>query len=90
MLNRIRKTYAADMSLAELKNLIREQFFMILIDEKKAIESIPLLIKGNEDKADQMLDLIHKTVTAKGALSKALEKRFTEVAKYFTQEKSKK
>lgn len=90
MLNRIRKTYATDMSMAELKNLIREQFFVILIDEKKAIESIPLFIKGNEDKADQMLDLIHKTVTAKGALSKTLEKRYSDVAKYFTPEKAKK
>ncbi|WP_051283757.1 DUF3141 domain-containing protein [Desulforegula conservatrix] len=90
MLNRIRKTYATDMSLAELKNLIREQFFMVLMDEKKAIDAIPLLIKGNEDKGEQMLDIVQKTVTAKGALSKALEKRFSEVAKYFTPEKAKK
>ncbi len=87
MLNHLRKTYAADMSIAELKNLIREQFFMIFLDEKQALKTIPALLKGNEDKGAQMLDLIRKTVTAKGALSKDLEKRFAEVAKYFTPEK---
>lgn len=87
MLNRIRKTYAADMSLPELKNLIREQLFMIMMDEKKTIDAIPLLIKGNEDKGEQMLDIVKKIVTAKGALSKPLEKRFTEIAKYFVPQK---
>ena len=87
MLNRIRKTYASDMSLPELKNLIREQFFTITIDEKMAIEAIPGLLKGYEDEGEQMLDLVQKIVTAKGALSKPLEKRFADVAKYFTPEK---
>lgn len=84
MLNQIRKTQAEDLGVQELKDLIRDQFFMLMIDEEKAIKAIPALIKGHEDKAEQMLEIVRKVVTAKGALSKPLEKRFADVAKFFS------
>lgn len=88
MLNRIRKTYASEMTLGELKKLIREQVFMLLIDEQRALETIPVLLRGHKDKGPRMLELIRNIDTDKGPLSKSLEKRFAEVAKYFIPEKT--
>jgi len=83
MLNRIRKAYAAESTLTEMKQLLREQYFMLLLDEKRAVEAIPGMIKGHEYTGPQMLEMIKKTVTAKGALSKPLKKRMEKISKYF-------
>lgn len=83
MLNRICKKCAPDLTLTELKDLIREQVFMIVIDEKRALETIADLLKGHEKHGAEMLELVRKTVTAKGKLSNPLEKRFEAVATYF-------
>ena len=88
MLNRIRKAYASDMTLDDLKKLIREQFFMLLLDERRALQTIPILLKGREQSGPEMLEIIRKTITAKGSLGKLLENRFAEVAKYFVPEKT--
>ncbi len=83
MLNRIRKKYASDKTLSDLKSLIRKQSFMLLIDEKRAMETIPQLLAGHEDKAPKLLEMIRATVTAKGPLTGVSEKRMAEVEKLF-------
>lgn len=88
MLNRMRETYASDMSLDELKTVIREQYFMLLLDESRALETLPALLKGYEDKGPQLLELVQDVVTAKGALTEPLENRLAEVEKYFIPEKN--
>ncbi len=85
-LNRIRKEHAPDITLADLKLLIREQGFMLLIDEQRALETIPALLKGNEDNAFRLLEAIRAVVTAKGPLSVPLEERMARIEKYFLNE----
>lgn len=82
MLNRIQKTYAKDLTLDDLKTLIREQFFMLILDEKRALETIPALLKDHKDKGPQLVKLVKQVVTAKGALTKPLEKRLAKVENY--------
>jgi hypothetical protein len=88
MLNRIRKEYASDITLDDLKNMIREQVFMLLIDERRALETIPALLKDYEDKGSRLLEAVRAAVTAKGALSKPLEERMARIEKYFVPEKN--
>lgn len=83
MLNRIQKLYASDITLDELKTAIRDQLFMLLLDETRALETIPELLKGYEDEGPQLLKQVQQVVTAKGALPKPLEKRLATVESYF-------
>lgn len=87
MLNRIYKNYASDMTLDDLKTLLREQLFMILLDENRALETIPALLNGHEDSGPELLELVRQVVTAKGALSKPLQKRLATVETYFVPQK---
>ena len=82
-LNRLRRQYASDMTLEELKTLVREQVFMLLIDENRALETIPALLKGHEDKASDLLEIVRNLVTAKGKLSEPLKERFKRVESIF-------
>ena len=42
------------MSLAEFKQLLREQFFMLLLDEAGAVEAIPAMLVGSPELAVRM------------------------------------
>ena len=85
-LNRIRKEHATDMPLSDLKRLMREQCSMLLIDESRALETIPALLKGHEENASQLLEAIRAVVTAKGQLSEPLKKRMARIEQYFAAE----
>jgi pimeloyl-ACP methyl ester carboxylesterase len=84
MLQRIRKSYASALDIVAFKQLVREQFFMVVIDEDRAMQTLPALLKGRSKKdKKEMLELIRKIVTAKGSLDKSLEKRLDVVVDRF-------
>jgi hypothetical protein len=83
MLRRIRQERAAEMSLDEFKQIIREQYFMLLIDEDRAVETLPILLRGHEQEAPECLEDIRKIVTAGGPLGEKATKRLAEVEKIF-------
>lgn len=84
MLRRIRKERASDITLDEFKIIIREQFFMLLLDERKAVEAIPVLLQGHEDEAPGLLEDIKKVARAGGALPAESKKRLAEITPYFS------
>jgi hypothetical protein len=87
MIRRIRKEHAPDVSLDEFKQVIRDQFFMLLLDERRAVEAIPALLEGHEQDAPELLALVQKVVRASGKLGPASEERLAYVANYFVSEK---
>ncbi len=89
MLQRIRQERGSDISLAQFKQIVREQFFMLLLDEKRAVAAIPALLKGHEKEAPQWLKYIQKVATAPGPLGKTGKKRMTAMAKLFAPKKPK-
>jgi pimeloyl-ACP methyl ester carboxylesterase len=89
MLQRIRKERGSDISLAQFKQIVREQFFMLLLDEKGAVAAIPALLKGHEKEAPQWLEYIQKVATAPGPLGKTGQKRMASMAKLFAPKKPK-
>ncbi len=50
MLRRIREDHT-DMSLTQFKQMVREQFYMLLIDEAQALEALPAMIPDAEKRA---------------------------------------
>src|SRR4029079_12005265 len=58
---------AQQMPLAELKQLVREQFFMLLLDCPGAIAAIPSMLPPDQAARDRILELIRETALARGA-----------------------
>jgi len=83
MLRRIRAEHGAQKSLAEFKQDLREQYYMLRIDESRAIELIPKLLQGHEDKGPQLLEYIRQIVYADGSLSEEGQRRLAQVEKLF-------
>ena len=83
MLRRIRAEHGAQKSLAEFKQDLREQYYMLRIDESRAIELIPKLLQGHEDEGPQLLEYIRQIVYADGSLSEEGQRRLAQVEKMF-------
>lgn len=83
VLRKIRDEHGGTKTLSEFKQELREQFLMILLDARKAIAAIPLLLRGNEAEAQKMLELIPRVATAGGPLHEQAKKRLSEVEELF-------
>ncbi len=71
------------LTIAEFKTIVREQFFMLLIDEKKALAAIPALLPPDEAERERALALMETTLTARGPLDTNEISRFNEVRRLF-------
>jgi len=85
MLRQIRAEHGSEKSLAEFKQDLREQYYMLRIDESRAIELIPKLLQGHEDKGPQLLEYVRRIVYADGSLSEEGQRRLAQVERLFTQ-----
>lgn len=83
MLRRIREEHGAQKSLTEFKQDLRDHYLMLLLDERRAVETIPLMLKGREGEAWQLLEAVRKVVTAGGPLNEEAQRRLSEVEKLF-------
>jgi len=84
MIRRIRAERDSDSTLDEFKKTLREQFFMLLIDERRALETLPKLLKGYKE-APKLLDDLKKVAKAGGPLGKEAQRRLDEVGRTFNQ-----
>ena len=83
MLRRIRAEQDGRKSLDEFKQELREQYFMLRLDENQAVEVIPDLIRNKKDAA-KFLGLIRKVVTAGGPLQEEGKRRLARIEEIFT------
>jgi hypothetical protein len=79
MLRRIRAEHGAGKSLAEFKQDLREQYYMLRIDESRAMELIPKLLQGHEDEGPQLLEYVRRIVYADGSLGEEGQRRLAQV-----------
>ena len=84
MLRRVRAEHGAEKSLAEFKEDLREQYYMLRLDESKAVELIPKLLKGHEKEGLQLLEYIRMVATAGGPLHEEGQRRLAKVQRLFT------
>lgn len=71
-------------SLAEFKEMIREQFFMLLVDEEAALEAIPALLPGDPGVRREALSMLQGIFQARGeALTGESARRAERVAALF-------
>lgn len=85
MLRHIRRQSFTDQpfSLVRFKALVREQYLLLLLDEKRAVVAIPALLRDAAEPRDRLLDAIRRVVDASGAPSEETARRLEHVETLF-------
>jgi hypothetical protein len=71
------------LTLAEFKMLVREQFFMLLLDQEGALDGIPKLLPNNAKARETAFAAIREVLSASAAISGEVAKRLKRVAELF-------
>src|SRR6516164_7117591 len=72
-----------DMPLSEFKTLVREQFAMLLIDEKAALAALPSLLPADDAIRSEGFNAIRQVLAACGDASAEDKKRLSEIGRLF-------
>ena len=80
---RLSRGEVSALTLADFKLLVREQFFMLLIDEATAVEGITTLLPESMQDRRKALDLLHEIIRAAGDLTPAVRARLDQVTALF-------
>jgi hypothetical protein len=78
-LRRMREDTGSGMSLAEFKRVVREQFFMLLVDERAAVQAIPSMLAKDAALAERMRAAVRRIVEALGLRSDEAKARLDEL-----------
>jgi hypothetical protein len=79
MLRRIRMERGGSTTIAEFKQILRNQYLMLLLDERAAVKAIPKLLKGQENTIPELLEFLPRAATAGGPLNKEGKERLEEI-----------
>jgi len=79
---RVREAYG-DIPIAEFKKLVREQFNILLIDRKAALDAIPSMLPPDTENRQKAIELIQQILRGRGELSAEDNERLKEVARLF-------
>jgi len=84
-LRQIRRDYSGQrMTLPEFKMLVREQFFMLLLDREAALAAIPKLLPDNADARRAAFAAIRDVLSASAAISGEVASRLKQVGELFS------
>jgi hypothetical protein len=78
-----RNDSGARLTLTEFKMLVREQFFMLLLDQERALVAIPKLLPDNAKACQAAFTAIREVLSASAAISGEVAKRLKRVAELF-------
>jgi Protein of unknown function (DUF3141) len=78
-----RSDSGARLTLAEFKMLVREQFFMLLLDQEGALAAIPKLLPDNAKARQAAFAAIRDVLSASAAISGEVARRLKRVAELF-------
>jgi hypothetical protein len=84
VLRRMRRDDAeARLTIAEFKMLVREQFFMLLLDQEAALAAIPKMLPDDLDSRRAVFTTISEVLSATGEISGETRTRLDRVAELF-------
>ena len=83
VVRRLRQEHG-DLSLSDFKKVLREQFSILLIDEKAALATIPSMLPSEIDTRIKAFDMIRQVIGARGELSRDDQTRLDELARLFS------
>jgi pimeloyl-ACP methyl ester carboxylesterase len=82
-LRRAREEAGAGLTLIQFKQLVREQFFMLLLDERRAIEAIPSMLARDQHFADRLVVNLREIIGVVGLTSVLARDRLAEMQELF-------
>jgi pimeloyl-ACP methyl ester carboxylesterase len=82
IIKRIRSAHG-DVPFSEFKRILREQFYMLLIDREATLAAIPKLLPSGSEARERALDAIKQILSARGEISPDEQARLDEVARLF-------
>jgi hypothetical protein len=87
-IRRIRQDYprASQLTLADFKAMVRDQYFMLLIDRDAAIAAIPALLPPDADLRRKTFEAIKKVLSAPGEVTGEAAARLARIAQLFEAE----
>ena len=69
VLRQIRAEHGYDIPLSEFKDLVREQFYMLLVDEDAAVGALSDLTRNEPARIPEAIDVLKRLAQATGTLS---------------------
>ena len=76
------------LTLAEFKALVREQHFILLIDEQAALAAIPSLLPASIEERQKAVDIIREILSARGEITGEAANRLKHIVRLFGVEES--
>jgi hypothetical protein len=83
LLRRLRDEAGKGLTLSAFKKLVREQFLMLLLDERRAIEAIPSMLARDPELASRMTGHLRQLINVVGVSSKVSKARLAEIEPLF-------
>lgn len=83
ILRRMRDEFGKGLTLAEFKQLLREQYFMLMLDEDRAVAAIPELLSKDRKLTGRMSDTLHRLIDVVGINSPLGQTRQAEIESLF-------
>jgi hypothetical protein len=83
LLRRMRDERGGGLTLAEFKQLVRDQFFMLLLDEERALAAIPALLGTDRQEAGRIARDMQRMIEVVGLRTKAAKTRLAEIERMF-------
>jgi hypothetical protein len=74
---------AKRLGFARLKEVVREQFLILLLDEERAIAALPKLLPENRKEREAGLAAVQRIAAARGALPTEASRRLTRIEALF-------
>jgi hypothetical protein len=74
------------LTLPEFKNLLRDQYFMLILDEQAALATIPKLLPVSQDERRKALALVRQVLSARGEIAGEAEQRMNVITRLFSSE----
>jgi hypothetical protein len=84
LLRRIRDERGGNLTLAEFKQLVRDRFFMLLLDEDRALGAIPSMLAKDREGAAQSARDLQQMIEVVGPTTKAAKARLAEIEPIFS------
>jgi len=78
-LRRLRKETGDGLSLADFKKLLRDQFLMLTLDERGAVEALPGMLAKDRELASDLADKLRKLLSVVGVQREESKRRLTEI-----------
>ena len=83
LLQRMREEAGIGLTLKEFKKLVRDQFFTLLLDERRAVDAIPAMLARDPELASRMTLVLRRLIEVVGVESPEGKARLQEMEKLF-------